>query len=126
METITRSLNNLILLRKTFSPPVMHPGWLREGAIGELLGTEEEITRMLDVLCWHREDSRVIFSVPEMIEAYGRQLAALSAMALYLHEYAGITMEDLSASYETACGVQKEQNNELSDTDRIRTSIPKC
>lgn len=123
MDTITNSLNNLILLRKTLSPPIMHPGWLKEGAIGQLLGTEEEITRMLDVLCWHRDNPRVIFSVPEMIQIFGQQMAALSAAALYLHEYAGVTLEQFGDSYETACGLRKEHTNESSNQDSLGEEI---
>lgn len=112
MKDISESIQLLVNTRQQHSPPIMHPGWLREGAMGQLLGIEEEITRIIDILCWHREEPRVHFSVPEMVEVYGKQLAALSAVALYLHEFAGVTAADLGKSYETACGVNKEQNYE--------------
>jgi hypothetical protein len=112
LDTSKDAIQYLITLRLQNSPPAIHPGWLREGAIGQLLGIEEEVTRMLDILCWHRDDARVHFSVPELVRTYGKQMAALSAVALYLHEFAGVTSAELAKSYETECGINTEHKYE--------------
>jgi hypothetical protein len=86
--------------------------WLKESAIGQDLKINKETLRILDILCWSREDPAVLLSVPELVSDLGRQLAQIATLAIYLAELAGVSLEQLSRSYAAACGINDETISE--------------
>jgi hypothetical protein len=79
--------------------------WGHESAVGQYLMVSRETLRLLDMICWQRRTPNVLISVPELVTEFGRQLAALVTLAIYLGEFAGVTPDRLAASYEAACQV---------------------
>jgi hypothetical protein len=86
--------------------------WLRESAIGQDLKVSKETLRLLDILCWSRQDPAVLLSPVELVVDLGRQLAQIATLAIYLHELTGVTFEELGRAYEAACGIENEPETE--------------
>src|SRR5215217_3831220 len=86
--------------------------WLRESAAGQNLKIAYETDRLLDIICWTRREPQLTTSVPEMVEAYGQQMAALATLALYLHDLTGVSEEALASSFEKAIGINKESEEQ--------------
>jgi hypothetical protein len=82
--------------------------WLAESAAGQDLKVSKETLRLMDILCWAREDPAVLLSVTELVTDLGQQLARLMTLAIYLHELSGVNLDLLEKSYAVACGVNTE------------------